>query len=190
MITFYMNSALNKHSKIIHNLLTNLYWCYRCYEKLNTETRTRCCLVFTIWWGQVIFCIIFRRSDSNKRMCRVKIFLQLSCGFKRRDYLNQSASDVIWAGWLICFKVLKSYRLHNKRLTYARDERLERRILMYRDAGTYGGGAVSRDMTMLSKITFFETKPSKVAIRLFTIEYILPTLLLTMKFQKKTPKYA
>ena len=61
---------------------------------------------------------------------------------------------------------------------------------MYRDAGTYGGGAVSRDMTMLSKITFLETKPSKVAIRLFTIEYILPTLLLTMKFQKKTPKYA
>ena len=59
---------------------------------------------------------------------------------------------------------------------------------MYRDAGTYGG-AVSRDMTMLSKITFFETKP-KVAIRLFTIDYILPTLLLTMKFQKKTPKYA
>ena len=45
-------------------------------------------------------------------------------------------------------------------------------------------------MTLLSKITFFETKPSKGAVRLFTIDFIFPTLFLTMKFQKKTPKYA
>ena len=45
-------------------------------------------------------------------------------------------------------------------------------------------------MTLLSKITFFETKPSKGAVRLFTINYIFLTLFLTMKFQMKTPKYA
>ena len=54
----------------------------------------------------------------------------------------------------------------------------------------WGGGGNSKDMTMLSKITFFETKPSKGAVRLFTIDFIFPTLFLTMKFQKKTPKYA
>ena len=43
-------------------------------------------------------------------------------------------------------------------------------------------------MTMLSKITFLETKPSKGAVRLFTIDFIFPTLFLTMKFQKKTRK--